>query len=176
MKKLQICLGLFISTIGFAQVGHIMQGIGATNMSMGGAATAQPLSTSGALYWNPAAVSTFDGKILSVDAGIFFSSPELSSEYMGLKGTTEDEKSPSIMPALSFVYGKENSKHTFGVSMFGVSGFGVDFPAEANNPTSTTKNEDRFEVKGAPRRIMPLSSLSSSLLVVAVVEEFIQTR
>ena len=144
MKKLQIYFGLLLSTVGFAQVGHIMQGIGATNMSMGGAATAQPLSTSGALYWNPAAVSTFDGKILSVDAGIFFSSPELSSEVSmsgtTLKGTTEDEKSPSIMPALSFVYGKENSKHTFGVSMFGVSGFGVDFPAEANNPASTTFN------------------------------------
>ncbi len=140
MKKLQIYFGLLFSTIGFAQVGHIMQGIGATNMSMGGAATAQPLSTSGAFYWNPATVSTFDEKILSVDAGIFFSSPKLSSEYMGLKGTTEDKKSPSIMPALSFVYGKENSKHTVGISMFGVSGFGVDFPAETNNPTSTTFN------------------------------------
>jgi long-chain fatty acid transport protein len=63
----------------FAQAGHIMQGIGATNMSMGGAATAQPLDINGALQWNPAAISAFDKKILSVNAGLFFSSPVLSS-------------------------------------------------------------------------------------------------
>jgi long-chain fatty acid transport protein len=38
------------------------------------------------------------------------------------------------MPALAIVWGKEDSKHTFGASAFGVSGFGVTFPEEANNP------------------------------------------
>jgi long-chain fatty acid transport protein len=47
----------------FAQTGHIMQGIGARNMSMGGAATGQPIDISGALQWNPAAISAFKSKI-----------------------------------------------------------------------------------------------------------------
>ena len=80
MKKniLNFCF-LLVSTFAFSQAGHIMQGVGAVNMSMGGAATAQPLDISGALQWNPAAISAFDGKILSISAGAFFSSPELKS-------------------------------------------------------------------------------------------------
>lgn len=44
----------------YSQAGHIMQGVSAVNMSMGGAATGQPLDISGALHWNPAAISAFD--------------------------------------------------------------------------------------------------------------------
>ena len=58
-----------------AQAGHIMQGIGAVNMSMGGAATAQPLDINGALHWNPAAISAFSKNTVSANAGFFLSSP-----------------------------------------------------------------------------------------------------
>ena len=63
----------------YAQSGHIMQGVGAVNMSMGGASTAQPLDISGTMQWNPAALSVFDTKEIKLDVGLFFSSPELSS-------------------------------------------------------------------------------------------------
>ncbi|MGB5264930.1 MAG: hydrocarbon degradation protein, partial [Lutimonas sp.] len=62
-----------------AQTGHLMQGVGAVNMSMGGAATGQPLDISGAMQWNPAALSVFDGTILKFDIGAFEGVPELSS-------------------------------------------------------------------------------------------------
>ena len=62
-----------------SQAGHIMQGIGAINLSMEGASTAQPLDISGALQWNPASISTFNDKILKFDIGLFYSSPELYS-------------------------------------------------------------------------------------------------
>jgi len=55
---------LLLSVVAYGQAGHIMQGVGAVNMSMGGASTAQPLDISGALQWNPAAISVFDNKIL----------------------------------------------------------------------------------------------------------------
>ncbi|NDP28658.1 MAG: hydrocarbon degradation protein, partial [Flavobacterium sp.] len=61
-KLLQFCLCMF-STFAFSQAGHIMQGIGAFNMSMGGASTGQPLEISGALQWNPASISAFNDKI-----------------------------------------------------------------------------------------------------------------
>ncbi len=130
-----------------AQSGHIMQGVGAVNMSMGGAATGQPIDINGALLWNPAAISTFNSKIISINAGAFFSSPSLSSflpEGMlgpgapAVSGTTEDDKGTSILPSIAMVFGKDESKHTFGVSAFGVSGFGVKFPQEANNPLSAS--------------------------------------
>ncbi|WP_142783679.1 OmpP1/FadL family transporter [Changchengzhania lutea] len=140
---------LLFSTAAIAQSGHIMQGVGAVNMSMGSAATAQPLDISGALHWNPAAISTFDDKILKLDVGLFFSSPELSSSLPagmlgpgapGVSGTTKDDRGTSIMPNLGYLWGKEGSKHTFGASAFGISGFGVTFPEEDNNPLNPNFN------------------------------------
>jgi long-chain fatty acid transport protein len=149
---------LLFSTIIFAQSGHIMQGVGAVNMSMGGAATAQPLDISGAMQWNPAAISAFDGKIIKLDVGLFFSSPELSASLPPntlwqpgdfgpgapgspvVYGTTKDDRGMSLLPALAFLWGKEDSKHTFGASAFGISGFGVTFPEETNLPTDMAGN------------------------------------
>lgn len=139
MKKLfyLTILGL-LPVFLFSQVGHIMQGIGAHNMSMGGAATGNPLDINGALNWNPAGISTFNSKVFSANAGLFFSSPQLSSSVPTGSGTfsgvTEDDRGTSIMPALAMVWGKEKSKHTWGVSAFGISGFGVTFPENLNNP------------------------------------------
>ena len=79
MKNLLKFVVLLFSTAIFAQAGHIMQGVGAVNMSMGGAATAQPLDINGAMQWNPATISEFEGKIGSINIGAFFSSPELRS-------------------------------------------------------------------------------------------------
>ena len=156
MKKsiLKFCIFLF-SAVAFSQAGHIMQGVGSVNMSMGGAATAQPLDISGALHWNPASISVFDDKILKLDVGLFFSSPELYSKVpefdaMGqqtgnyFSGTTEDDRGTSIMPALAFVWGKEDSKHTFGASAFGISGFGVTFPESNSNPINMPQNMGGF--------------------------------
>ncbi len=149
MKNILRLAVLFLTTSLFAQAGHIMQGVGSVNMSMGGAATAQPLDISGALQWNPAAISVFDSKIINFDIGAFFSSPELSASLpagmMGpgspaVSGVTKDDRGVSPMPALAMVWGKEGSKHTFGVSAFGISGFGVTFPEEANNPMSPSFN------------------------------------
>jgi long-chain fatty acid transport protein len=140
---------LSFSAMMFSQAGHIMQGVGAVNMSMGGASTAQPLDISGALQWNPAAISVFDDKILKLDIGLFYSSPELSSSLPAgmlgpgapsVSGTTKDDRGVSPMPALAMVWGKEGSKHTFGLSAFGISGFGVTFPEEANNPFNPAFN------------------------------------
>lgn len=140
---------LFFTSAVFSQAGHIMQGVGAVNMSMGGAATAQPLDISGAMQWNPATLSTFDSKILKLDVGLFFSSPELSSSLPAgmlgagapaVSGITKDDRGMSPMPAIAMVWGKEGSKHTFGASAFGISGFGVTFPEEANNPLSASFN------------------------------------
>ena len=151
-------LFLLFSVSVLSQAGHIMQGVGAVNMSMGGAATAQPLDISGAMQWNPATLSAFDSKMIKLDVGLFFSSPELSSSlpegamwqadqfYPGqpispaVSGTTEDDRGMSPMPALAMVWGKEGSKHTFGASAFGISGFGVTFPQDNNSPSDALGN------------------------------------
>jgi long-chain fatty acid transport protein len=149
MKKLfsLAILGLFPVFL-FAQVGHIMQGIGAHNMSMGGAATGQPLDINGALNWNPAGISAFNTKVFSANAGLFFSSPQLSSSVTTPGGTfsgvTEDDRGTSVMPALAMVWGSKDSKHTWGVSAFGISGFGVTFPESMTNPINMPQEVGGF--------------------------------
>ena len=88
---LKLCFLLF-ATAAYSQAGHIMQGVGAVNMSMGGASTGQPLDISGAIQWNPASISTFDEKIIKFDLGLFFSSPELSSTVQNLTAVVIQRK------------------------------------------------------------------------------------
>jgi long-chain fatty acid transport protein len=146
---------LIFSTVVLSQAGHIMQGVGSINMSMGGASTAQPLDISGALHWNPAAISSFNENTFKFDIGLFFSSPELNStvpEFDGMgqptgnffSGTTKDDRGVSPMPAIAMVWGKENSKHTFGASAFGISGFGVTFPENMTNPINMPQSMGGF--------------------------------
>lgn len=139
---------LFFTSAVFSQAGHIMQGVGAVNMSMGGASTAQPLDISGALQWNPASISTFNDKILKFDIGMFSSSPELYSTVPTpggpFSGNTEDDRGISPMPALAMVWGKEGSKHTFGASAFGISGFGVTFPESMTNAINMPQSNGGF--------------------------------
>lgn len=149
MKKIIFNLVFLLMTTGlFSQAGHIMQGIGSVNMSMGGAATAQPIDINGPLHWNPAGISVFDSSILSINAGLFYSSPELSSTVPTpegpFSGITEDDRGTSIMPAIGFVYGSEESKHTFGFSAFGISGFGVTFPENNMNPINAPQSMGGF--------------------------------
>ena len=133
MKRIIITLGVLCSGVMMAQVGHLMQGIGSVNMSMGGAATGQPIDISGALQWNPAGITDFNGNTFSVNAGLFMSNPEISSSYGPMSGVTKDEKANSIMPAVAVTFGK-NPHHKFGISVFGVSGFGVEYPESTSNP------------------------------------------
>lgn len=156
MKKLLFTSFLLVcSVLMFGQVGHVMQGVGSVNMSMGGAATGQPLDISGALQWNPAAISQFNEKRVRVDLGLFFSAPELSSTVPEIdsngqptgnyySGTTKDDRGVSPMPALAMVWGKEDSRHTFGASLFGISGFGVTFPESSTNPVNMPQSMGGF--------------------------------
>lgn len=148
MKQLIIfCISILVVTLtsAHAQVGHVMQGIGSVNMSMGGAATGQPTDISGALQWNPATITTFNSNVVKLDMGLFFSAPELSSSVPEFgadgqptgnifSGKTMDDRGLSVMPSLSAVWGSEGSRHKFGLSAFGISGFGVTFPENMSNP------------------------------------------
>ena len=128
----------------FSQAGHIMQGVGSVNMSMGGAATGQPIDISGTLHWNPAAITEFSQDQIRLDVGLFFSSPELRSTFpvfdetgqptgQFISGTTEDDRGSSPLPNLAYKVGSE-TRHHFGFSAFGISGFGVTFPESQTNP------------------------------------------
>jgi long-chain fatty acid transport protein len=156
MRNFLLKLSFSLFTVAaFSQAGHIMQGVGSVNMSMGGAATGQPLDISGALHWNPASISAFEENEVRFDLGLFFSSPELSStvpefDSMGMptgnffSGTTKDDRGVSPLPNLAFVWASADSRHSFGASAFGISGFGVTFPESSSNPINFPQNLGGF--------------------------------
>jgi long-chain fatty acid transport protein len=149
MKKIIYSL-LFagISVSISAQTGHVMQGIGAHNMSMGGASTGQVLDINGALQWNPAGITSFSGRTISVNVGLFSASPEVSSTMPtpggNISGVTKDKRGSSVMPNLAMVWSKKNSKSHFGISAYGISGFGVTFPESASNPVTMPQQYGGF--------------------------------
>jgi len=137
------------TSFAFAQTGHLMQGVGAFNMSMGGASTGQPLDINGALQWNPASISVFNHKIMTFDMGLMSSAPTIystvpTSTGSSISGSTKDTKGISPLPSFAMVFGKENSKHTFGISVFGISGFGVTFPESTTNPINFPQSQGGF--------------------------------
>lgn len=138
---------LFASSL-MAQTGHVLQGIGAKNLSMGGAATGNAIDISGAIHWNPAAVSSFEGNQLKIDIGFFFSAPELSStvptQQGTFSGTTADDRGVSVMPNIAYSWGKEGSKSRYAISAFGISGFGVTFPESTTNPINMPQSMGGF--------------------------------
>lgn len=147
-KTFLLAILLFSAACLPAQIGHVLQGNGTTNFSMGGVATGQVVDIGGALNWNPAGIAVFDDTRLSINAGLFFSSPEVSSTVPTpdgpFSGTTKDERGISIIPSVSAVFGKPDNPHTFGVHAFGVSGFGVDYPMSQDNPITLPQSEGGF--------------------------------
>jgi len=151
MRKISIITALLLTVSGYllAQIGHVLQGNGASNFSMGGVATGQAIDIAGTLNWNPAGIAVFDQTKLSINAGLFFATPEVSSTVptpVGtfFSGTTTDEKGMSVIPSVTAVFGKPDSKHTFGVQAFGVSGFGVDYPESQDNPITLPQSAGGF--------------------------------
>jgi len=145
MKNLLSLLAIFVTISVQAQTGHILQGAGAVNFSMGGAGTALPVDAAGALQWNPASITTFQNNELSLSVAYFTAAPEVYAKvlqpdgqggFFTIEGLTEDEKGASPLPTLGIVFANPDSKFKFGISAFGVSGFGVDFPETTNLPTS----------------------------------------
>lgn len=133
-----------------AQTGHVLQGAGAVNFSMGGAGPALPLDPNGALQWNPASITAFDRNELALSVAYFTAAPSGTPKSppdgqggtFEIRGTTDDEMGASPLPTLGAIFAKPDSKFAFGVSAFGISGFGVDYPATTELPTPEHPNSN----------------------------------
>lgn len=131
-----------------AQFGPLLSGAGPINQSMGGASTAAPLSASGALLWNPATLSGLDRSELDVGAELLFPQTRLSSSVSAntfgpgvppvrVSGTTRNEDSVFALPTISLAYRPDESPFTYGLGIFGIAGFGLDYGGSPTNPVLT---------------------------------------
>jgi long-chain fatty acid transport protein len=128
-----------------AQFGLVAAGVGPINRSMGGAATAAPIDSAGALYWNPATIGGLPQSEMEFGTSIVIPRTTLSSRLqagslgMGqpptsLAGTTGANNGIFLAPAVGIVYNPTDSPWTYGMGIFAVGGFAVNYPAVRTNP------------------------------------------
>ncbi len=120
-----------------AQFGPVLTGSGAINRSMGGASTAAPLSAGGALFWNPATLSGLERSELEVGVELLFPHASMFADGTGLglgSGGTESEDSVFPLPTIALAFHPEESPFTYGLGVFAMSGFGLNYAGNTNNP------------------------------------------
>lgn len=128
-----------------AQVGHVLSGVGPVDQAWAGAGTANPQDALGALHWNPASITRLSSTSLTLSLQLLRPTGSIVSAVgpntfgpgfpnTTLSGTTDSEAGPFPIPALGFVHAPAASRWAFGLSAFGVGGFGVDYEQSATNP------------------------------------------
>ena len=143
---------LFVSLLGattvMAQSGHVLNGVGPVDQSWAGAGMASPQEGLMALHWNPASITDFDQSTLDVSLQLLIPSGNLGSSVnqgafgpfgptARLAGSTRSTAGPFPIPAVGFIYVPQSSRWRFGLSAFGVGGFGVDDALNPENPINT---------------------------------------
>src|SRR5262245_23947906 len=146
---LLLLLSLATPRLAFCQ-GITLSGVGPVNRSMGGAAVAAPLDASGALYWNPSAITALSGTELDVGLELLYPSLRLSSSFRsgtlgngfpttGLSGSDRSESGAFPLPQVGLVHVPEESSIAYGLGLFTVGGFTVNYAASTTNPILTAQ-------------------------------------
>jgi len=138
-----------------AQTGHILDAVGPINQSMGGAGTAMPLDAMGALYRNSASIMGLDSSEVSFGFQIFAPESQLESSVLAgsfgpgvpaasLIGSTSSDTDISPIPSFAFVCRPDDSRWSYGISGFGIGGFGVDYASSSSNPITSPQPPNGF--------------------------------
>jgi len=128
--------------------GIALSGVGPVNRSMAGAATAAPIDAAGALMWNPATINGLRSSQIEIGMELLLPTETLSSSIepgalgggfppVRLAGSTGGEPGVSPIPCMAWVHNDPDSRWAFGLGMFGVAGFRVNYPSDPTNPLLT---------------------------------------
>lgn len=163
-----------------AQTGILFTAAGPVNRSMGGTAVATPLDASGAMYWNPATISGLPSSSIDFGVELLYPQTRLSSSLpasafgpgippIGLSGSDRGDDGVFALPTMALVYQPENSSLTYGLGVFSVGGFGVNYPASGVDPLAGPVNPI---LAPQPPNGLGLGSLFSSLQVLELTPNF----
>lgn len=114
--------------------GHFLHGVGAVNSSMGGAGVAAPLDLLGSFYHNPAGLATFTSSRADFAFEMFRAERTVSSSAGPMSGSTTSGSGFVPIPAFALSMQLPNRQITVGIGGMGIGGFGVNYPADPNNP------------------------------------------
>ncbi len=143
MRSKAIILVLYSCVVAFplwAGNGPLLHGVGASNSSLGGVSTALATDVIGALHFNPALLTQFEGDHIYFGAEVFTDQPKATATFNGSPGrpdgsfTTESETQPGVLPAIGFSHHFKKRRSTFGFGLLAVAGFRTDWPQDSSNP------------------------------------------
>ncbi len=147
MGGVVICFAALATRTVEAQ-GVFLTSTGPINQSFGGAGTAAPLDSMGALNWNPAAISGLRSSEVGFGLGLLLPSTTVSSTVgpstlapgfpaTTLSGRNASDPGVTPIPTIGYVQRLKNSPWSFGIGVFGVGGFGANYPSSTTNPILT---------------------------------------
>ncbi|MGD9634169.1 MAG: OmpP1/FadL family transporter [Pirellulales bacterium] len=150
-----LIVGLLVLPRLCAAQGLAASGVGPVNQSMAGAATACPIDAAGALMWNPASISGLASSEVSLGFGLVFPQSTLSSRLDAgsfgpqvpptpLAGADASQSGTAAIPYLAFAEKIDNSCWTYGLGVFGIGGFRVNYPSSYSNPILMPQPPDGF--------------------------------
>ena len=120
-----MCLTL-LPSVGAAQ-GHMLHGVGPVNSSMGGAGTALPNESLGALMFNPALIAGAKGNQISFTAEFFKDGIQIDTTVGNLHGTMIPDKQLGVVPAFGWMVRDPSKKTALGFGLIGIAGFRTDY-------------------------------------------------
>jgi long-chain fatty acid transport protein len=118
---------------------------------MAGAATAAPIDAAGAIMWNPATMSGLEHSEFEIGLEVLLPTEKLSSSIeagalgggfppVRLAGSNTGEPGVSALPTLAFAQKIDGSSWTYGLGMFAIAGFHVNYPSSTTNPILMPQN------------------------------------
>lgn len=125
------CL-VFLPVSAWAQ-GAALHGIGPINSAMGGAGTAVPNESLGALTFNPALIAGVKGNQISFSTEFFQDSIKIHTTLGFLSGDAKGTPHLSIVPAFGWMMRDPSKKMAIGFGLIGVAGFGADYAQDSNS-------------------------------------------
>lgn len=143
---------LCVTTVS-AQSGHVMNGVGPVDQGMAGSGMAIPQDALTSLHWNPASILALPSSSFDIGLQLMMPSGSMTSTVqqgafgpggppMTMTGTTDSKAGPFPVPSIGYVHTSTDSRLAWGLSVFGVGGFGVDYELSATNPILTPQPPD----------------------------------
>jgi long-chain fatty acid transport protein len=107
--------------------GAMLHGIGPVNSSMGGAGTALPNESLGALMFNPALIAGAQGNQISFTTEFFKDSIRIETTVGNLTGVMEPRAKLGVLPAFGWMSRHPQKKLAIGFGLLGIAGFRTDY-------------------------------------------------
>ncbi len=127
-----ISLALTVSNVGAQAIS--LRGVGSINESMAGAGTALPLSAAGAIHWNPGSIAEFESHQAEMGLSLIYADARVESTVGPFTGSSRSESGACPIPTMALVLKGQDPRITYGIGVFGIAGFKLNYDASLTNP------------------------------------------